>query len=91
MIGYIVAMAIYSTEEASHLLDKLIDRALNGEEVKIERGGQTVIQFTPIRALPRVVTDADWEWLSTRRVGHNASVEDARILVSRLHDEEWDR
>jgi prevent-host-death family protein len=58
-------MAEYSVADAKNHLPKLIDRALQGEEVVITRRGKPVVELRPaiIRPSPPIGTD---EWLFER-------------------------
>lgn len=84
-------MSTHSVAEARNQLSKLIDRALKGEEVVITRRGQPVIEFKPVRPAPRpaprLMTDADIEWLRARRVGRKMAKTDAATLVRQMREE----
>ena len=58
-------MATYSVADAKNQLPRLIDRALQGEEVVITRRGKPVIELRPtsVRPSPPTGTDA---WLDAR-------------------------
>ena len=58
-------MTTYSVAEAKNRLPRLIDKALEGEEVVITRRGKPVIELRPaaVRQAPPVGTD---EWLFQR-------------------------
>jgi prevent-host-death family protein len=58
-------MAEYSVSDAKNQLPRLIDKALDGEEVVITRRGKPVVELRPaaIRPSPPVGTDA---WLDAR-------------------------
>jgi len=56
----------YSVAEAKNTLPKLIDRALQGEEVVITRHGKPVAELRAVQrppALPR----GTYEWMRSRR------------------------
>lgn len=58
-------MTAYSVAEAKNTLPKLIDRALQGEEVIITRRGKPVVELRP--ASPRVAAaKGTLEWLRAR-------------------------
>jgi prevent-host-death family protein len=59
-------MTSYSVADAKNHLPKLIDRALEGEEVVITRRGKPVVELKPtiLRPKPPIGTD---EWLKRRR------------------------
>ena len=80
-------MSTYSVAEAKNQLSKLIDQALDGEPVVITRRGEPVIELKPVRAVPRPITEADIEWLRSRRVGRIMPATDAGTLLSEMRDE----
>ncbi len=80
-------MTTHSVAEAKNHLSKLIDRALEGEEVVITRHGTPVIEFRAIGAQPRALAAADFDWLAAHRVGRVMPAEDAGSLVSGMRDE----
>ena len=58
-------MTAYSVAEAKNTLPKLIDRALQGEEVVITRRGKPVVEVRP--APPRAaLATGTHEWLRAR-------------------------
>ena len=59
-------MPAYSVAEAKNTLPKLIDRALEGEEVVITRRGQPVAELRPVQRLP-APPRGTLEWLRSRR------------------------
>jgi prevent-host-death family protein len=84
-------MSTHSVAEAKNKLPELIDRALKGEDVVITRHGHPVVTLKPVPAPPKVLTDADLDWLAAHRVGRVMPKEDAGTFVSRMRDEEWER
>ena len=60
-------MTTYSVADAKSGLPRLIDRALEGEEVVISRHGRPVAELRPIQARPRAGSVATYEWLKSRR------------------------
>jgi prevent-host-death family protein len=56
----------YSVAEAKNRLPKLIDRALQGEEVVITRHGKPVAELRSVQ-WPAVPTHGTYEWLRSRR------------------------
>lgn len=60
-------MTIYSVADAKNGLPRLIDRALEGEEVVISRHGQPVAELRPIRQPARPGSEASYDWLRRRR------------------------
>ena len=59
-------MAEYSVADAKNHLPKLIDRALEGEEVIITRRGKPVIELRAASPKPNPPLGTD-EWLAERR------------------------
>jgi prevent-host-death family protein len=61
-------MAAYSVADAKNTLPRLIDRALNGEEVVITRRGTPVVEIKPVGRRSTAKTAAGiYEWLRARR------------------------
>ena len=58
-------MTAYSVAEAKNTLPKLIDRALQGEEVVITRHGKPVVELRPTQSRPEPPVGSD-EWLFER-------------------------
>jgi prevent-host-death family protein len=56
-------MSIYSIAQAKDQLSKLVDEALNGQQVTITRHGKPVVELRPATPAGRPVTAADIEWL----------------------------
>jgi prevent-host-death family protein len=76
-------MTNYSVADAKNHLPKLIDRALEGEEVVITRRGKPVVELKPTspRPEPPIGTDA-WLFARTRsRPGVNISSVDLLNLI----------
>lgn len=84
-------MSQHTVAEAKNKLPELIKRAEKGEDVVITRHGQPVAEIRPIQPPPKVVTDADLDWLAERRRGRGKSKVDAGTFVSRMRDEDWAR
>jgi prevent-host-death family protein len=61
-----LAVAEYSIADAKNHLSKLIDRALQGEEVVITRRGKPVVVLRPASPRPKPPMGSD-EWLFERR------------------------
>jgi prevent-host-death family protein len=59
-------MTEYSVADAKNKLPKLIDRALEGEEVVITRRGKPVIELRPVSQRTSSQTGT-YEWLRARR------------------------
>jgi prevent-host-death family protein len=58
-------MAEYSVADAKNHLPKLIDRAIEGEEVIITRRGKPVVEIRPAAPRPKPPIGSD-EWLFER-------------------------
>jgi prevent-host-death family protein len=82
-------MSAYSIAQAKNKLSELVKRALEGEGVVITRHGQPVIEFKPIRPIPRRMTDADFDRLRQHRAKLTPARTDAATLVRQMRDEEW--
>jgi prevent-host-death family protein len=80
-------MTEHSVAEAKNQLSDLIDRSLAGEPVVITRHGHPVVELKPVRPKAQPVTETDMDWLATRRIDMNSTV-DAGTLVSRMRDED---
>jgi prevent-host-death family protein len=59
-------MTDYSVAAAKNALSKLIDQALEGEEVVITRHGKPVVELRPATSRPAPPIGSD-DWLDTRR------------------------
>lgn len=59
-------MAEYSVADAKNRLPKLIDKALEGEEVIITRRGKPVVELRPAAPKPQSPVGSH-EWLDQRR------------------------
>jgi len=60
-------MSTYSVADAKNGLPRLIDRALEGEEVIIARHGKPVAELRPVTTPPRKTPPATYAWLRARR------------------------
>ncbi|HWB50056.1 MAG TPA: type II toxin-antitoxin system prevent-host-death family antitoxin [Stellaceae bacterium] len=58
-------MANYSVADAKNQLPRLIDKALEGEEVVITRRGKPLVELTPAKVRPEPPIGSD-EWLFAR-------------------------
>ncbi len=56
-------MSTYSIAQAKDQLSKLVDEALNGQQVTITRHGKPVVELRPAAPAGRPVTAMDIEWL----------------------------
>ena len=80
-------MSMHSVAGAINELPRLIERALKGESVTISRDGRPVVELRPIPASPRLVTQADIDWIDAQRVGKAQAGLDAATEVRRMRDE----
>ncbi|MDP1616384.1 type II toxin-antitoxin system Phd/YefM family antitoxin [Phenylobacterium sp.] len=60
-------MSTYSVADAKNGLPRLIDLALEGEEIVITRHGKPVAELRAIRQVP-MAPGADLDWLRARRL-----------------------
>ena len=79
-------MSTYSVADAKSGLPKLIDRALEGEEVVISRHGKPVAELRPIATAVRKAP-ATYGWLQARRKGRKASSLTSVELLNQLYDD----
>jgi len=78
-------MARYSVAEAKNNLPKLLDLALQGEEVTITRRGEPIARIVP-EAERRSAPGLDW--FKGRRVTPRSGTEfDTAALIRRMRDE----
>ncbi|HEY1750168.1 MAG TPA: type II toxin-antitoxin system Phd/YefM family antitoxin [Caulobacteraceae bacterium] len=82
-------MASHSVAEAKNHLSRLIDRALEGEEVVITRHGAPMVVLKAVVRAAGPVTDEELDWLDRHQVGGPIPDEDAGTAVSRMRDEDW--
>ena len=61
-------MTTYSVADAKNGLPKLIDLALNGEEVIITRHGKPVVELRPTVSAGARPAPGSYEWLRSRRL-----------------------
>jgi prevent-host-death family protein len=82
-------VSTHSVAEAKTRLSRLINRALQGEDVVITRHGQPVGELKAIPARPQRMTEADWEWIRAHRMPPLPPGEDAVSVVRKMRDEDW--
>lgn len=80
-------MTAYSVADAKGRLPRLIDRALEGEEVIISRHGKPVAELRPITGAPRRTTAATYAWLKARRETRRGVGLTSVELLSQLYDD----
>jgi len=81
-------MTTYSVADAKNGLPKLIDRALEGEEIVISRHGRPVAELRPIRRPSQPGSRASYDWLRRRRGERPALGVTSVELLDELYDEE---
>ena len=83
-------MATYSIATAKDQLSRLMDEALAGETVVIDRDGASAVELRPRiqRVRPRTITQADIDWLRVRRAEIPSSDESAADVIRKMRDEE---
>jgi prevent-host-death family protein len=79
-------MSTYSVADAKSGLPKLIDRALDGEEVVISRHGKAVAELRPIHKVDRNAS-ATYGWLQARRKGRKPTGLTSVELLNQLYDD----
>jgi len=79
-------MSIYSVADAKSGLPRLIDLALEGEEVVISRHGKVVVELRPIRAAARKAP-ATYGWLQARRKGRKSTGLTSVELLNQLYED----
>ncbi len=80
-------MATYSVADAKSGLPKLIDRALQGDEVIISRHGKAVAELRALAAGAHGAAPASYAWLKARRQGRTAVDVTSVELLNELYNE----
>ena len=81
-------MTTYSVADAKNHLPKLIDRALQGEEVVITRRGKPVVELRPAAPRPKPPIGSH-QWMDERRRSRPAvSVTSVELLNSMYESDE---
>jgi prevent-host-death family protein len=80
-------MAAYSVADAKNALPKLIDSALEGEEVVITRHGKPVAEVRPVSTRP-VDAAATYAWLKERRLARRPVGLTSVQILDRLYEPE---
>lgn len=83
-------MATYSLADAKNGLPRLIDRALEGEEVVISRHGRPVAELRPTRTQRTTQDAATYECLKRRRAGRPPVEIKAVELLDELYEHDGD-
>jgi len=79
-------MTTYSVAEAKNRLPKLIDKALEGEQVVITRRGKPVVELRPAVERPSSPVDMD-EWLFARTRGRPGVGMTSVEILNLIYDE----
>ncbi|WP_369059797.1 type II toxin-antitoxin system Phd/YefM family antitoxin [Caulobacter sp. 73W] len=80
-------MSTYSVADAKSGLPRLIDRALEGEEVIISRHGKAVAELRPVTAVPRRTPPATYAWLQARRQSRGSVGISSVELLNQLYED----
>jgi antitoxin (DNA-binding transcriptional repressor) of toxin-antitoxin stability system len=83
-------MTTYSVADAKAGLPRLIDRALEGEEVVISRYGRPVAELRRLQPETRAGAVATYEWLRRRRAERLPVGVSSVALLDELHEEDRD-
>jgi len=78
-------MTNYSVADAKNTLPKLIDRALDGEEVVITRHGKAVAELRPMMSQPAMDT-ATYGWLQAKRRARRGTGLTSVEILDRLYE-----
>jgi len=80
-------MTTYSVADANAGLPRLIDRALEGEEVIITRHGRPVAEIRPARAPQTNIGQTSYDWLRARRLARKGVGLTSVDLLNQLYEE----
>lgn len=80
-------MSTYSVADAKNGLPRLIDLALEGEEVVITRHGRPVAELRPIRSAAPVA-EVDYSWLRARRLRPKAGAPSSVDLLREMDEDD---
>lgn len=81
-------MTTYSVADAKNGLPRLIDRALEGEEVIISRHGKAVAELRPVAQDRHKASPTSYAWLKARRLSRKGVGLTSVELLDQLYDEE---
>jgi prevent-host-death family protein len=81
------AMTTYSVADAKNGLPRLIDRALEGQEVVISRHGKAVVEIRPVTAATPKGQATTYEWLKARRQARRSAGVTSVELLRQLYEE----
>ncbi len=80
-------MTTYSVADAKTGLPRLIDKALEGEEVVITRHGKPVAELKPIAAAHATMSPASYDWLRARRQARRGVGLTSVDILNQLYDD----
>ena len=80
-------MTTYSVADAKTTLPRLIDRALEGEEVVITRHGRPVVELRPMPKTARGAAETSYAWLRSRRLQRKGVGLTSVELLNQLYDD----
>lgn len=80
-------MTTYSVADAKNGLPRLIDRAIEGEEVVISRHGKPVVELRPVTATGTRAPAATYAWLRTRRLARMPAGLTSVELLRQVYEE----
>jgi prevent-host-death family protein len=80
-------MTTYSVADAKDSLPRLIDRALEGEEVVISRHGKPIVELRPVASARAKAPPASYAWLRTRRQARPAVGLTSVELLNQLYED----
>lgn len=80
-------MSTYSVADAKSGLPRLIDRALEGEEVIISRHGKPVAELRPLAPVSRATPPATYAWLQARRQARKPVGLSSVELLNQLYED----
>jgi prevent-host-death family protein len=82
-----IVMTTYSVADARAGLARLIDQALDGEEVIITRHGRPVAEIRPMRPIQDNAGQASYDWLQARRLSRKSVGLTSVELLNQLYEE----
>ena len=80
-------MTAYSVANAKNTLPRLIDRALEGEEVVITRHGKPMVELRPVPS-KHLAKMGTYDWLRTRRRSRPAIGMTSIEILDQLYETE---
>jgi prevent-host-death family protein len=75
-----------SVSDAKAQLTDLVRRAEAGDEVVLTRHGQPIVTLTPFKTAPRIITEADLNWLKANRITPKRGFETPSESLQALRD-----